>query len=248
MIAILNLSLDVKNTNFQKLLSFFYKENKFQIIYRKLFQPVKESYNLNNADIILSTSKVMAKEIRKLTDNKNIKITPFGIDTKKFKNYKTSELNNIITIGTIKTLSEIYGIDILIKSFALARKKLFETNIALAKRMRLKIVGSGEQKKFLLDLILSLGISDISIIKDRVKHKRSLKDGMDLSVAFAEQEENEMVKKHKANKGMARRAATAVQKGIKNFFGIKSKSKSKSKSGSNKSKSGSNKSSSKKKK
>lgn len=67
-----------------------------------------------------------------------------------------------------------------------------------------------------------------SKLKDRVKHKRSLKDGMDLSVAFAEQEENEMVKKHKANKGMARRAAKAVQKGIKNFFGLRSKSKSKS--------------------
>ncbi|MEJ2507701.1 MAG: glycosyltransferase, partial [Ignavibacteriaceae bacterium] len=41
-------------------------------------------YNLSKADKILSTSKAMALQTRKFTD-KEIEITPFGIDVNKFK-------------------------------------------------------------------------------------------------------------------------------------------------------------------
>ena len=149
-------------------------------IHKKLIE-----LNLNNADVIASTSFAMAKEIKKLTRNKNIKITPFGIDTKQFKKCNSIKKNSNITLGTIKNLSEVYGIDILIKSFALARKKLLKTDISLAKRMRLKIVGSGEQKKVLLYLIRKLGISDISIIKERVKHHMVPKEMEDISIFCA---------------------------------------------------------------
>ena len=103
--------------------------------------------NLKNADVILSTSQIMAKEIKKLVKNKNILITPFGIDTHLFKKKGIFKEKEIITVGTIKNLSEIYGIDILIKGFAIAYKKLIKSDLALAKKMRLKIVGNGEQKK-----------------------------------------------------------------------------------------------------
>ncbi len=78
MIAILNLTLDVKNTNFQKLLSFLYKENKFQIIYRKLLKPVKETYNLNNADIVLLNGNHGKKFINK--NQKHINLCHFDYD------------------------------------------------------------------------------------------------------------------------------------------------------------------------
>ena len=78
LIAILNLTLDVKNTNFQKLLSFLYKENKFQIIYRKLLKPVKETYNLNNADIVLLNGNYGKKFINK--NQKSINLCHFDYD------------------------------------------------------------------------------------------------------------------------------------------------------------------------
>ena len=138
---------------------------KKSFIHRKLLE-----LNLNNADIISSTSKIMAKEIKNFAKNKNVKITPFGIDTNQFKKKKICSNDEKITIGTIKNLSKIYGIDILIKGFAIAYEELLKSDVALAKKMRLKIVGSGEQKEMLLGLIYSLGLKGVTIIKDRVKH------------------------------------------------------------------------------
>ncbi len=43
-------------------------------------------YNLSKADIIMSTSKVMAKETNQYT-TKNIEITPFGVNIDTFKPY-----------------------------------------------------------------------------------------------------------------------------------------------------------------
>ena len=86
------------------------------------------------------------------------------------KNKKTVKKRTLITIGTIKNLSKVYGIDILIKVLQSLIKNLLE-QLALAKKMRLKIVGSGDQKEILLDLISSLDLKNIVSLKDRVKHK-----------------------------------------------------------------------------
>lgn len=149
-------------------------------IHRKLIQ-----LNLNNADVISSTSFVMAKEINNLVKNKKVIITPFGIDIDQFKKNKTLKKKEIITIGTIKNLSKIYGIDILIKGFAIAYKTLIKTDLALAKKIRLKIVGSGDQKKILLNLISSLNLKDIAFLKDRVKHNLVPKEMEDISIFCA---------------------------------------------------------------
>ena len=134
-------------------------------LHRKILE-----WNLNNADIISSTSIVMAKEIKNFVKNKNIIITPFGIDTNQFRKRKIQNKSEKITVGTIKNLSRIYGIDILIKAFAIAHKEIFKSDPVLAKKMRLKIVGSGEQKESLMSLVDSLALSDITSIKSRVKH------------------------------------------------------------------------------
>lgn len=158
---------------------------KKSFIHKKLLE-----LNLNNADVILSTSNAMANEIRKFTKDNNLLVNPFGIDINQFKKKKTSTKEKYITIGTIKTLSEIYGIDILIKGFSLAYKKLLKSDLVLAKKMRLKIIGSGQQKRNLLDLISSLGISEISILKDRVKHNCVPLEMKEISIfcAFSRQE------------------------------------------------------------
>ncbi|NFV12586.1 glycosyltransferase family 4 protein [Clostridium sp. FAM 1755] len=109
-------------------------------------------YNLSKADIIMSTSKVMAKETSQYT-NKNIEITPFGVNIDKFKpfNNKYEKKDNIV-IGTVKTLEPKYGIEYLIRAFAKVKQR--HNNI------KLDIAGVGAQKNFLLNLCEELDIKE----------------------------------------------------------------------------------------
>ena len=106
---------------------------------------------LKKSDLILSTSKVMRQEVLKYSD-KSVEVTPFGIDTKKFYNFKVKDRNNF-TIGIIKSLESHYGIDYLIRAFRDVKIKYPDKNL------RLIIVGQGskltEYKKLVSELDLS---------------------------------------------------------------------------------------------
>lgn len=112
-------------------------------------------YNLKKADYIFSTSKDMARETNKYT-NKNIYITPFGVDMEVFKPINKTTQNNqdVFTIGTIKTLEKKYGIDYLIRAFALLKESIRD------KKLVLKIGGSGSQYDNLVNLAEELNIID----------------------------------------------------------------------------------------
>jgi len=75
-------------------------------------------YNLSKADKLLSTSRIMGSEAKKYTQ-KNIIVTPFGIDVNKFKPKIVKSIFNDdeIIIGTIKTFKKNYGIENLIRAF-----------------------------------------------------------------------------------------------------------------------------------
>lgn len=111
-------------------------------------------YNLSKADLIMSTSKVMAMETNKYT-NKKIEITPFGVDINLFKPFE-DKFNNRehITVGTIKTLEAKYGIEYLVRAFAEVCKRV------TSKKMFLEIGGRGSQLEYLKNLSNSLGIKD----------------------------------------------------------------------------------------
>lgn len=109
-------------------------------------------YNLSKADLLLSTSKVMAEETRKYTD-KNIEITPFGVDINLFKPSldKFRKDKEKVIVGTVKTLEPKYGIEYLIRAFSIVRKN--------HENLYLEIAGEGSQKKYLLDLCDELKIT-----------------------------------------------------------------------------------------
>jgi len=122
---------------------------------RSIFHKILLEYNLSKADIILSTSNAMADQTRKFTD-KNIVVTPFGIDLKKFyKNHnKSKRKDGEIVIGTVKTLHKIYGIAYLIKAFKIVVDRNPEKNI------KLLIVGGGPLEKELKRLARDLNVDD----------------------------------------------------------------------------------------
>lgn len=117
-------------------------------LHKKLLQ-----FNLSKADLILSTSKVMSKETSLYT-NKDLKITPFGVDLNVFKPIKLEKNDEKIIIGTVKTLNPKYGIDYLIRAF----KIVLERNPSVD--IELHIAGKGEQENELKELCRSLNIGD----------------------------------------------------------------------------------------
>lgn len=117
--------------------------------------------NLSESHKIASTSNAMAEECRLNFDReRTIAITPFGIDIKKFcrQNYSNQ---NVITIGIVKSLKSVYGIDFMLRAIANTISTLNDRNeLELAKKVKVMIVGDGPEKKKLYRLVKELGIED----------------------------------------------------------------------------------------
>ncbi|MGP9596445.1 glycosyltransferase [Psychrobacter sp. AOP29-E1-4] len=121
--------------------------------------------NLQAAVAIASTSHCMAKEVLKTLETKHVFITPFGIDHKLFtSDRKSNRDESQIIIGTVKTLEEKYGIDILIKAFSLVREMLDNPKI------KLEIVGRGSQLDSLKQLAINLNIQEQVDFKGFIEH------------------------------------------------------------------------------
>jgi L-malate glycosyltransferase len=133
---------------------------KKSIIHRKLIE-----FNLRKADVVMSTSHAMALETQRYTD-KQIYVTPFGIDVEKFKNQTVENIfeKGSIVIGTIKTLEKKYGVDYLLKSFALVRDKY--TSL----KLKLLIVGGGKDEESLKKLSKKLGIHNDTVFTGRINY------------------------------------------------------------------------------
>jgi glycosyltransferase involved in cell wall biosynthesis len=137
---------------------------------KSCFHKLLLKFNLKNADVILSTSSAMACEASLYT-YKNIEVTPFGVDTKRFNPKKVDNIfgKDCIVIGTVKTMDEIYGIDYLIKAFYILRKKY--SNI------KLLLVGGASKSNVeylngLKKLVRELDIESDTVFTGKVSHDR----------------------------------------------------------------------------
>ena len=124
---------------------------------KSIFHKLILKYSLKRANRILSTSSSMKEQTLKFT-NKNIDITPFGVDTNIFKPIKEIKdnkfNNNMFVVGTIKLLAPKYGIDYLIRGFKLFNDKYNNNNF------QLRIGGDGPDEKKLKKLAYDLGINE----------------------------------------------------------------------------------------
>lgn len=122
--------------------------------------------NLADADYIASTSYIMKQQTEKFISPKHpIVVTPFGIDCEKFRPIRWLNNQNEFTIGTVKTLEEVYSVDYLIKAFSIAK----HTYSGL-KRLKLLIVGDGSLKNQLIKLVAELGIDRDVMFLGSVPH------------------------------------------------------------------------------
>lgn len=139
--------------------------------------------NIEAADAIGSTSECMARETIRFSAAKRIYVTPFGVDTQIFyPRPKPSELQESFVIGTVKSLSRKYGIDTLIKAFALVWHE-----IGCSMDLRLEIGGGGEDLESLQQLCESLGVANQVRFHGQVSHSKvpSLINRMDIFVALS---------------------------------------------------------------
>jgi glycosyltransferase involved in cell wall biosynthesis len=118
--------------------------------------------NLKKADAIFSTSEVMKAEVLHYV-NKEVAVTPFGVDVTVFSPQQTTSLfeGNPKVIGTIKSLETNYGIDTLIKAFALVKKQY-------SNELKLLICGDGTKEQELKKLAQETGYADDILFAGRI--------------------------------------------------------------------------------
>ncbi|MBS4190236.1 glycosyltransferase [Bacillus sp. FJAT-49705] len=120
-------------------------------------------YTLSKADVICSTSHIMAKETNKYS-GKKIFVTPFGVDMEKFRPIPGVKSDDEITIGTVKALEDKYGIGDLIHAFASIHSS--------KKNAKLLIVGDGKQKDEYIQLTRDLNIDHVTSFTGRVPNDK----------------------------------------------------------------------------
>lgn len=127
------------------------------MLYRRLL-----IYNLKRADRIFSTSHVMKEEVLKYVDAR-VDVTPFGVDVETFSPGPSAVpvADGVKTIGIIKTLEPKYGVDVLIRAFALVRKE-YEGQV------RLVICGDGTHKEEYMQLAKRYGVADNTEFTGRI--------------------------------------------------------------------------------
>lgn len=144
--------------------------------------------NLGHADKILSTSQVMANQVRYLLPSvKQVQITPFGVDTHLFSPKEKMTSPNEIVIGTVKKLDYKYGIDLLLRAFAQALSRMKGRP---KPSLRLLIAGDGPQRVKLKKLALDLDLKEQVEFQGKIEHSQvpSFLNRMDVFVALSRHE------------------------------------------------------------
>lgn len=121
--------------------------------------------NLRAADVITTASDSLAGYVRALDPKADVHIVPFGVDTGKFTPGPAPARSARITIGTVKNLDSVYGIDLLIRAFRHLRDTGTESRPEL-----LVIGGAGPEEARLKALAVELGVADVVQFRGRVAH------------------------------------------------------------------------------
>ncbi len=145
---------------------------------RSFLHRVLLKYSIKKASFLFSTSQAMADEAAKYT-NRRFEITPFGVDMEKFSpNKKTRNCNdNRFVVGIIKTLSDIYGIDYLIKAISIIKNKKPEIPIEL------RISGDGAKAEEYKALVKRLNIENIVVFVGRISQEKAAEEWANMDVA-----------------------------------------------------------------
>ena len=133
--------------------------------------------NLKGVDAIALTSKCMAAQVEKLIGaaSKPIIITPFGVDVNQLCPSEKDSYSNEkkeFTFGIVKKLTYKYGIDYVIKAYAILLDRYMELEDKKLPFPKLFICGKGENKGDFEKLRDKLGLHDYVTIKGYIPHDK----------------------------------------------------------------------------
>ena len=136
-------------------------------------------YAFRKAGVVFSTSRAMAEETAKYTDKK-IEITPFGVDMELFHPSKRTRPRgdrSVFIAGTVKTMSDKYGIADILRAAAIVKEK---TKIPL----RLRIAGRGPKEAEFKALAKELGIDGITEWLGYISQEQAAAEWADMDAAL----------------------------------------------------------------
>lgn len=155
-------------TGFQPILLSIWGSDVYEYPFQNRFNYFNVKRNMEKAFSIASTSEDMERQaISILKKQKEIHITPFGIDLNKFKFIPNKKNANELRIGIVKTLEEVYGIKYLVEALAIVLKQLKASDYN-GKKIVLEIVGRGSQKEALEQQCKELHIDEYVCFTDRI--------------------------------------------------------------------------------
>ena len=140
---------------------------------------------LEAADTVCSTSMCMQRAALELSPDLTVELTPFGVDHDIFQFSEQNVDNEVITIGTVKGLAAVYGIDTLIRAFALAVER-----VGSHVDLRLAIYGDGGDRAALEALATQCGLGTKVTFHGRVEHAAvpEILNSIDIFVALSNSE------------------------------------------------------------
>jgi L-malate glycosyltransferase len=139
--------------------------------------------NLRFSTAIASTSLCMARRVSEICPRSDVFVTPFGVDTEIFKpSARAPDASDRVVIGTVKSLSSVYGIDVLIRAFAWAWRRLDRPA-----GLSLEISGGGAERPELEALAESLGVRRQVVFFGEVAHAQvpAMLSRLDIFVALS---------------------------------------------------------------
>lgn len=123
--------------------------------------------HLRKATALASTSHCMAERVRQFAPQREVFVTPFGVDTERFVPAQSlhpaeqarnsvsgaaHDEHRVLRIGSAKILAPVYGFDVLLRAFAQVRAQGVSVELVLA--------GDGPQRGDLQALAQQLGLAD----------------------------------------------------------------------------------------
>ena len=133
-------------------------------------------FSLRRPAVLLSTSRAMAEEAANYTKRRFV-ITPFGVDMELFRPEAAERRTDCFTVGTVKSLSDIYGIRDILKAAAILKKK---GEIPL----RVRIAGDGPQAEEYKALAKELEIDDITTFLGVISQEQAAVEWASMDVAL----------------------------------------------------------------
>ncbi len=136
-------------------------------------------FSLARARYLFSTSRAMARESSRYT-RKKFMITPFGVDMGLFNpDKRTRQADDAdFVIGTVKSLTPKYGIDVLLKAAAIVAEKRPDI------RLKVRIAGKGPREEEYKELGRTLGIDDITTWLGFIPQEDAAREWANMDIAL----------------------------------------------------------------